>query len=77
MVILMQVGRVPKSLLNFKPIRELSDNFNSNRVLGLSMIYNIYKFQEKKRTKKPSLSLHFTSLHSLTHNQRFALAHRR
>ena len=64
MVILMQVGRVPKSLLNFKPIRELCVNFNSNRVLGLSMIYNIYKFQEKYMTKKASLHFHFHSLHN-------------
>ena len=47
MLILMQVARVPKILLNFKPIRELSDNFNSNGVLGIFMIYYIYKFQEK------------------------------
>ena len=47
MVILIFFGRVPKSLQTVKPIRELADNFNSNRVLGLSMIYDIYKFQEK------------------------------
>ena len=69
MVILMQVGRVPKSLPNFKPIRELSDNFNSNRVLRIYMTYNIYKFQEKKKDQK-WITHHFTSLtslHSLTH----------
>ena len=40
-------GRVPKSLQTFEPIRELADNFNSNRVLGIYMMYNICKFQEK------------------------------
>ena len=29
--------------------------FSSCCVLGIYMIYNIYKFQEKKRTKNPSL----------------------
>ena len=47
MVILIFFGRVPKSLQTFKPIRELADNFNTNRVIGIYMIYNIYKFQEK------------------------------
>ena len=46
-VILIFFGRVPKSLQTFEPIRELADNFNSNRVLGIYMIYNICKFQEK------------------------------
>ena len=47
MVILKKVGQVPKSLQTFKPIRELAAHFNSNRVIGIYMIYNIYKFQEK------------------------------
>ena len=47
MVILKFFGRVPKSLQTFKPIRELVDNFNTNRVIVIYMIYNIYKFQEK------------------------------
>jgi hypothetical protein len=47
MVILKFFGRVPKSLQTFKPIRELVDNFNTNRVIVIYMIYNIYKFHEK------------------------------
>ena len=47
MVILIFFCRVPKSLQTFKPIRDLADNFNTNRVIGIYMIYNIYKFQEK------------------------------
>ena len=47
MVILIFFCRVPKSLQTFKPIRELADNFNTNRVIGIHMIYNIYKFQDK------------------------------
>ena len=64
MVILIFSCRVPKSLQTFKPIRELAAHFNSNRVIAIYMIYNIYKFQENQRTKNGSLSLtHFT------HNQ--------
>ena len=40
-------GRLPKSLQTFEPIRELAAHFNTNRVIGIYMIYNIYKFQEK------------------------------
>ena len=47
MMILIFFCRVPKSLQTFKPIRELEDNFNTNRVIRIYMIYNIYKFQEK------------------------------
>ena len=47
MLILIFFGRVPKSLQPFKPIRELAAHFNTNRVIGIYMIYNIYKFQEK------------------------------
>ena len=35
--------------------------FSSCSVLGIYLSYNIYKFQENQRTKKPSLSLHFHS----------------
>ena len=35
-------GLIPKRLQTFKPIRGLADNFNSNRVIGIYMIYNIY-----------------------------------
>ena len=69
MVILIFFCRVPKSLQTFKPIRELAAHFNSNRVIGICIIYNIYKFQENQRTKKGSLhfslfTIHFTSLNS-------------
>ena len=47
MVILIFFCRVPKSLPTFKPIGELVAHFNSNRVIGIYMIYNTYKFQEK------------------------------
>ena len=47
MVILIFFCRVPKSLQTFKPIRELAAHFNTNRVVGIYMIYKIYKFQEK------------------------------
>ena len=47
MMFLIFIGRIPKSFKNFKPIRELADNFNTNRVIGIYMIYNIYKFQKK------------------------------
>ena len=40
-------GRVPISLQTFKLTRELAAHFNTNRVIGIYMIYNIYKFQEK------------------------------
>ena len=46
MVILIFFCRVPKSLQTFKPIRELAAHFNLNRVIGIYLIYNIYKFQE-------------------------------
>ena len=61
MVILNFFRRVPKSLQTFKPIRELAAHFNSNRVIGIYIIYNIYKFQENQRTKKASLHFTFTS----------------
>ncbi len=44
MLILIFFGRVPKSLQTFEPIRELAAHFNTNRVIGIYMIYNIYKF---------------------------------
>ena len=47
MVILIFFRRLPKSLQTFEPIRELVAHFNTNRVIGIYMIYNIYKFQEK------------------------------
>ena len=47
MVILIFFCRVPKSLQTFKPIRELAAHFKSNKVIGIYMIYNICKFQEK------------------------------
>ena len=47
MVILIFFCRVPKTLKTLKPIRELADNFNTNKVIGIHMIYNIYKFQDK------------------------------
>ena len=47
MVILIFFCRVPKSLQTFKPIKELADNFNTNMAIGIYMIYNKYKFQEK------------------------------
>ena len=47
MVILIFFCWVTKSLQTFKPIRELAAHFNSNRVIGIYIIYNIYKFQEK------------------------------
>ena len=50
MVILNFFCRVPKSLQTFKPIRELAAHFNSNRVIGKYIIYNIEKFQENQRT---------------------------
>ena len=67
MLILIFFGRVPKSLQTFKPTRELAAHFNTNRVIGIYMIYNIYKFQENQRTKKGSLSL--TSLSLSLHSQ--------
>ena len=63
MVILKFFCRVPKSLQTFKPIRELAAHFKSNRVIGIYLIYNMYKFQENLRTFLDSLT-HFTSLHS-------------
>jgi hypothetical protein len=50
MVILIFFCRVPKSLQTFKPIRELAAHFNSNRVIGIYIIYDIYKFQKNQRT---------------------------
>ena len=46
-VIFIFLGRVPKSLQTFKPTRELAAHFNTNRVIGIYIIYNIYKFQDK------------------------------
>ena len=47
MVILIFFCRLTKSLQTFKPTRELAAHFNTNRVIGVYIIYNICKFQEK------------------------------
>ena len=51
----------PQLVQNIKPIRKLLCTFSSGSVLGIYLIYNIYKFQENQRTKKGSLfTFHFT-----------------
>ena len=41
------VGATLQLVQNIKPIRQLLCTFFSCSVLGIYMIYNIYKFQEK------------------------------
>ena len=41
------VGATLQLVENIKPIRQLLCTFSSCSVLGIYMIYNIYKFQEK------------------------------
>ena len=76
MLILIFFCRLTKSLQTFEPIRELVAHFNTNRVIGIYMIYNIYI---SFRKNKEPFWIHFSSLHfthSLTHSlsQREAMA---
>ena len=41
------VGATLQLVQNIKPIRQLLCTFSSCSVLGIYMIYNIYKFQKK------------------------------
>ena len=55
----------PQLHQTFKPLRQLLCTFSSCSVLSINMIYNIYKFQGKLRTKKASL-IHFTFTFTFT-----------